>query len=118
MKNKLLLALLLFAAPALAQVTNTLVFMTASAVSSSQKTWVGGIGDFVCVGTWNGATVTLQFLGPDGTTLVTAGTATTLTANGAGVFYLYRGLMQATITGAGGSTSLSCSAYAVPSVVQ
>ena len=85
---------------------------TASA-TGPQVMWPGGAGVFAVVGTWNGATVTLQFMGPDGTTLVTAGTATTLTANGAGVFYLPRGLIQATITGAGGSTSLTATAKPV-----
>ena len=87
---------------------------TASSVSSGQVMWPGGIGVFAVVGTWNGATVTLQFVGPDGATLVTAGTATTFTANGASVFYLPRCLIQATITAAGGSTSLSASAAIVP----
>lgn len=78
-----------------------------SAISSVQEVWPGGIGVFSACGVFGGATVSLQFVGPDQTTLITAGTATTLTANGAGVFYLPRSLIQATITGATGSTSLS-----------
>lgn len=83
--------------------------MVASSTTSPQIMWPGGVGSFDCVGTWNGATVTLQVVGGDGTSLENAGTATTLTANGNGVFYWRRGLMQATVTGAGGSTSLTCS---------
>lgn len=91
--------------------------LTTASTSSAQIIWPGGAGVFVVAGTWNGATVTLQFLGPDGTTLITAGTATTLTANGAGVFYLPRGLIQATITSAGGSTSLTATASALPTFI-
>lgn len=89
----------------------TITLLTNGAASGSQKTWPGGYGMFSAVGTWNGATVTLQFVGPDGTSLVTAGTGTTFTANNGGVFFLPRGtLIQATITNAGGSTSLTVSA--------
>jgi len=61
--------------------------------------WPGGIGVFAVVGTFGGATISLQFIGPDGLTLIDAGTATTLTAAGAGVFYLPPGPIVATITG-------------------
>lgn len=84
-----------------------LTLMSAQATSSTQQIWPGGGGVFAVSGTFAGATVTLQFVGPDGT-LVTAGTSTTINAAGAGVFYLPRGLVQATITGATGSTALSC----------
>lgn len=90
--------------------------LTTAAVTGAQVTWPGGAGVFAVSGTWNGATVTLQFVGPDGT-LVTAGTATTLTANGAGVFYLPRGLIQATMSGAGGSTSLTATAKPIVSFI-
>lgn len=92
----------------------TPVIMSAVSTSSAQFQWPGGIGVFTAVGVFNGATVTLQFIGPDGTTLVSAGAATTLTAAGAGVFYLPRCLVQATITSAGGSTSLTASLARVP----
>ena len=59
----------------------------------------GGIYVFVAVGTFAGATVALQMLGPDGVTLVNAGTATTLTAPGNGLAYLGPGQVQATVTG-------------------
>jgi hypothetical protein len=83
--------------------------------SGQQFEWPGGIGVFMCSGTWNGATVSLQFVGPDGVTLITAGTATTLTANGGGVFYLPADNIQATVTSPGASTSITCSAGSVPS---
>lgn len=59
----------------------------------------GGICVFAAAGTFNGATVNLQLLGPDGVTLLTAGTATTLTASGMGVAYLPPCQLQATVTG-------------------
>jgi hypothetical protein len=67
--------------------------------TGSQFNWPGGIGVFAVVATFNGSTIKLQFVGPDASTLVDAGTATTLTANGAGVFYLPPCLIQATVTG-------------------
>lgn len=99
-------------------VPDTLALLTAASTSGRLMQWVGGMGIFDCVGTWNGATVTFEFVGPDGITMVVAGTATTLTANGAGVFYLPRDTVQAAVSGAGGSTSLSCSAVIVRSVIQ
>ncbi len=56
------------------------------------------MGVFAVVATFGGATIKLQFLGPDGSTLIDAGAATTLTANGAGVFYLPPVNIQCTIT--------------------
>lgn len=44
--------------------------------------WSGGLGVFTALGTFGGATVTLQYLGPDGVTWVAMGTDTTLTAAG------------------------------------
>lgn len=85
-----------------------------SAASGPQVRWPGGMGVFAVVGTWGSATVTLQFVGPDGVTLITAGTSTTLTANGAGMFYLPAGKIQATVTGATGTTSLMASATPMP----
>ena len=85
-----------------------------SAASGAQVRWPGGMGVFAVVGTWGGATVTLQFVGPDGATLIAAGTSTTLTANGAGMFYLPAGKIQATVTGAGVTTSLIATATPMP----
>jgi len=49
--------------------------------------WPGGRGVFSAEATWGGGTVKLQYKGPNGTA-VDAGTDTTLTANGGGVFEL------------------------------
>jgi hypothetical protein len=59
----------------------------------------GGLMVFAAAGTFGGATVSLQFLGPDGVTLITAGAQTTLTSAGAGVAYLPPCMVQATVTG-------------------
>ena len=70
----------------------------ASATGSSQI-WYGGRGTFVVAGTFNGATVSLQLLGPDATTWIDAGVYTTLTASGAGNFDLPQGQIRAAISG-------------------
>lgn len=61
--------------------------------------WDGGIGAFSAAGTFSGATVKLQFLGPDGSTAIDVGSDTTLTAAGAGGFVLPPCRIRAAITG-------------------
>jgi hypothetical protein len=92
-----------------AQISNVQLLVK-SAYTGPLLQWPGGIGVFSCVGTWGGATVTLEFQAPDNSTMIVAGTYTTLTANGAGVFNLYQGNIQAVVSGATGTTSLSCGA--------
>jgi hypothetical protein len=70
-----------------------------ASASGSLVNWPGGQADFAVTGTFNGCTVKLQILGPDGATLLDAGAATTLTAPGMGVAYLAPGQVQATIVG-------------------
>jgi len=70
----------------------------ASATGSAAQ-WGGGAGVFSACGTFSGATVTLQFLGPDGSTWVAVGSDTTLTANGGGGFVLPPGQIRAAISG-------------------
>lgn len=57
----------------------------ASATSATEQ-WGGGRGILVATATWGGGSVTLQFLGPDGSTWLTGATA--LTANGFVLFEL------------------------------
>lgn len=123
MKLLRILALLLFSTIAFAQqppATDTVKLLTAAAATGSQLLWPGGIGIFQCVGTYNGATVTLQALGPDGTTLETLGVNTTLNATNPtpGGFYWPRANIIATVSGAGGSTSLTCTAVVIRTLVQ
>lgn len=61
--------------------------------------WDGGIGAFSAAGTFSGATITLQWLGPDGTTYLTVGADTTLTAAGAGGFVLPPCKIRALVSG-------------------
>lgn len=83
-----------------------------ASATGSPVFWPGGIGVFDCVGTFGGATVSLQFLGPDGVTYINAGTNTNLTSAGGGVFYLGATMIQAAVTG-GVPSSLYASARLV-----
>jgi hypothetical protein len=63
---------------------------------------------FFAWGTWDGATMTLEFSPDDGTTWVACGANTTLTADGAGwALVPNRVQLRATVSSAGASTSLS-----------
>lgn len=64
--------------------------------------WPGGRGLFTADGTFGGATVKLQFLGPTGS-WIDAGPYTTLTAAGGGIFDLPQGQVRVNL--AGGSPS-------------
>jgi hypothetical protein len=70
----------------------------ASATGSAVQ-WDGGEGVFAAAGTFSGATITLQFLGPDGSTWIDAGTDTTLTAAGGGIFKMPPARIRAAVTG-------------------
>lgn len=115
MKRKLLfpVALLLVAASALAQTSSVFSLLSNASTTGPAVGWPGGVGVFSASGTWGGGTVTLEFLGPDGTTYLAAGTQTTLTSNGAGVFYLPHTMIKALVSG-GAPSAL----YATASVVQ
>ena len=77
--------------------------------------WPGGQGIFVvsCT-TFNGATIKLQFLGPDGATWIDAGVATTLTASGAGGFNLHPCKIRCAVVSAVPSTGVWAQANRVP----
>jgi len=118
--RRLLLAAALSIWPAFAPAqlsTNTvLALIVNGTATSSQMLWPGGPGVFSCVATWNGATITLQFVGPDGSTLLAAGSATTFTSNGVGAFSLGRVKVQATVT-AGPPAAAYCTAWPVPTLI-
>lgn len=60
--------------------------------------WAGGRGFVAAVASaWNGATVALQVVGPDGSTWMDAATA--LSANGGSAFNLPPGRIRAAVTG-------------------
>ena len=82
--------------------------------TGSAVTWPGGTGHFsaVCAG-WNGATATLQFLGPDGTTWIPLGADTTLSANGSALFQCQPGQIRVAISTATPSAGVYASANRV-----
>lgn len=83
----------------------------ASATGSATQ-WPGGTGVFAAAGTFGGATVSLQFLGPDGSTWIDAGSDTTLTTAGGGGFFLDSGQIRAAVSG-GSPSGLYASANQV-----
>lgn len=72
--------------------------LTNATATSAAATWPGGMGLFAAEGTFSGATVKLQWLGPTGL-WYDAGANTTLTAGGGGVFYLPAGQIRASVSG-------------------
>lgn len=70
-----------------------------ASATGSTVIWGGGGGVFAAAGTFSGATVKLQFLGPDGSTWIDVGADTTLTAAGAGYFMLPPGSIRAYVSG-------------------
>lgn len=69
-----------------------------SATGQGQQ-WIGGRGMFSVAGTFGGATVKLQFLGPDAATWIDAGIETTLTTAGGALFELPQGLIRCAVSG-------------------
>lgn len=86
--------------------------LTNESATGTAKLWPGGKGAFALAGTVGGATITLQYLGPDGSTWLTAAAATTLTAVGLGVFELPNGQIRALVA-AGAPSGLYASAEAI-----
>jgi hypothetical protein len=74
--------------------------------------WPGGQGVLTANGTFGGATMTLTYKNPDGSTQA-AGGNTTLLAPGNGVFYLGPCMIQAAVTG-GSPSGLNAWADRVP----
>lgn len=70
-----------------------------ASATGSPKLWPGGRGTFKVVGTFGGASVALQVLGPDGSTWQDVGADTTKTSAGLGNFDLPPGTIRASVTG-------------------
>lgn len=79
--------------------TKSLSMLDNDTDSSAWMGWPGGVGTFAVVGTFGGATVSLQMLGPDGSTPLAVGDNTTLTANGAANFEMGAGQIRALVSG-------------------
>ena len=95
-----LLCLLGLSAPALAFNPWTAApLITNAAVTGPVVEWAGGPGIFAAQGTFGGATVTLQVLGPDGVNYIAAGAGTTCTAACITAVYLPHCFIQAVVTG-------------------
>jgi hypothetical protein len=73
------------------------VLLSNASATGTGTTWGGGRGVFSLAGTVGGATITLQYLGPDGTTWLTGATA--LTAIGLIAFELPPGQIRAAVSG-------------------
>lgn len=69
------------------------------AATGSAQAWPGGVGSFLVAGTFTGATVSLEVLGPDGSTYIAVSANTTLTAAGGGNFMLPQSTIRASVTG-------------------
>ncbi len=76
-----------------------LELLSNASATGSGKIWNGGRGAFMAAGTFGGATVTLQVLGPDGTTWLDVGAEAALTAPGAVGFDLPPGTIRAEVDG-------------------
>jgi len=70
-----------------------------ASATGTAKSWAGGRGAFAVAGTFGGATVTLQILGPDGTTWIGLGTDAALTAAGIVGFECPAGQLRAAVSG-------------------
>lgn len=80
--------------------------LTNASATGAAQDWPGGRGTLSVAGTFNGATVKLQVLGPDSTTWIDAGTYTTFTAAGLGNFDLPLCKIRAAVTGGSSPTGL------------
>lgn len=83
----------------------TLMTARTSNGTDGAQGWSGGRAIVSAWGTWNGATVQISFT-PDGTTFIDTSGAT-FTADGTAEVVFPAGQLKATISSAGGSTSLS-----------
>lgn len=73
--------------------------VTGGGISGSSHIWPGGEGIFSAAGTFGGGTVRLQFLGPNESTWIDAGSSAFISVAGGCVFSLAPGLIRATIAG-------------------
>lgn len=76
-----------------------IVLLDNASATGAAKTWDGGRGQFKALGSFGGATVTLQILGPDGATWLGLGADAALTAAGAVNFDCPPGQLRAAVSG-------------------
>lgn len=70
-----------------------------ASATGAAAAWPGGAGMVDVVGTFGGATATLQFLASDGTTWTPFGTDTTFTAAGGALFMMRSGKIRMAVSG-------------------
>ncbi len=95
----------------MSQLTDIKLIVNGTA-SGALTQWPGGQGLFSLVGTLGGATVTLQFLGPDGVTMLPV-TGVSLSANGSALFTLPPCQIQGVVTGGTSPTGIYATASQV-----
>lgn len=96
--------------------TGALPLLWNSSVSGTRFVWPGGKGLFVCNGTFSGATVTLNILGPDNATMQAVGSSTTVTAAAVAVIELPPCTVQATVA-SGAPSALYATLTRVPTEI-
>jgi hypothetical protein len=80
--------------------TGSVRLLDNASATGSPRGWLGGAGVFTVAGSFGGATVKLQQLGPDGSTwLDISGGAVDFTAPGQGGFVLPAGPIRAAVSG-------------------
>lgn len=75
--------------------------------SGSAMDWPSGLGNVRCTGTFDGATVTLESSSDGGSTWLPVGADATFTEAGQANFSLGPCKLRGTVSGAGGSTSVT-----------
>lgn len=86
-------------------------FLSNGSATTTAKFWNGGPGVFACVGTFGGATVTLQGLAPDGTTWIAVNSSAALTSNGAVAFTWPSGSLRVLVSGGAPSALYARAAF-------
>ena len=76
-----------------------IVLLDNAAATGPAKTWDGGRGQLKALGSFGGATVTLQILGPDGATWLAVGSDAALTGAGVANFDCPPGQLRAAVSG-------------------
>lgn len=94
------------------QAPNQLKLLVNGSATGTAQRWPGGKGFFSAAGTFSGATVSLQYQGPDNSTWITPASAS-LTAAGGFVFELPPCNMRALVAG-GAPSGLYVNADWVP----
>ena len=75
------------------------ILLSNASATGAGVTWEGGRGVFSASATWSGATVSLQAVGPDGTTFIPVSGAPARTADGCVEFVHPPGKLRAAVTG-------------------